>query len=100
MTQLKKKSGGLYVMQIVKTHGFGSPTPFWTSYFRKWGQKTFKRYLKSEQTDRRTHGRTFQLIEGAVAKTKFLKFRSVVVNYIGIESLSQQKLRCQTPSTC
>ena len=34
---------------------------------RKWGQKTFKRYLKSEQTDkhtnRRTHGRTFQLIE-------------------------------------
>ena len=27
------------------------------------GKKTFKRYLKSEQTDRQTHGRTNRLIE-------------------------------------
>ena len=36
---------------------FGHPTS------GKGGKKTFKRYLKSEQTDKQTDGRTFQLIE-------------------------------------
>ena len=37
---------------------------YWTSDFGKWGKKTFKRYLKCEQTDRHTYRRTDRRTDG------------------------------------